>query len=151
MFCDLQKHDFALSLAGDIVFLTSDGVFDNFSPFILKTARPLLPRTPPPGADYEFQQSSGQVATSGSNTVLPSMDPQQCHAKQMELMTLAVRGASGNDDSAEPSSSSATRSSLGPVSARELSERLLHCVEKVGVCVNTTLKHSSSISFISGD
>jgi hypothetical protein len=102
---------------GDVVFLTSDGVADNFDPFLLKLARQAcgaggsylpptfvppsthlvptlyppsthLPPTSPPGADV--WTGGGLDGEGGGGGQPPVMSAEEAHARQLEMLADAV-------------------------------------------------------------
>mmetsp|Transcript_26069 Transcript_26069/g.56921 ORF Transcript_26069/g.56921 Transcript_26069/m.56921 type:complete len:415 (+) Transcript_26069:212-1456(+) len=92
---------------GDIVFLTSDGVADNFDPILLKMARQAA--------------SSGEPhADADDPHALPVMDPGQAHVRQMEMMGAAVQAHEAR-----------CKLEGGALSARSLVQGLLEHVHKV--------------------
>lgn len=70
--------------AGDIVFLTSDGIADNFDPFILKLARPSFVGM------YETADGAEAEDEDSLDAHLPALTPHQSHEMQQELMSQAV-------------------------------------------------------------
>lgn len=74
---------------GDLVFLTSDGVADNFDPFLLKLARQAVER--PLWVSDDVDSEVGSPDLDGSRDKLPMLNARQCHEKKMELLTMAVQ------------------------------------------------------------
>ena len=68
----------------DIVFLTSDGIADNFDPFILKLARQSFVGL------YETADGAEAEEEESLDSHLPVLDPHQSHTLQLELMSQAV-------------------------------------------------------------
>lgn len=136
---------------GDLVFLASDGISDNFCPLVLKTATQAIPRF----SEEEFPSEAtvgggggggGPTSSSSTNAAdgvgsMPTMDAFQSHAAQMVNMSLAVNmmaaaaeaAASSHPSSSptSPSSSSGAVSSLPMLTARSLVHGLLDWVMKV--------------------
>ncbi|KAG1677721.1 hypothetical protein FOA52_001033 [Chlamydomonas sp. UWO 241] len=67
---------------GDVVFLTSDGVADNFDPFLLKMARQAC------GADV---WTGGGLDGGEGEGPPPIMSAEEAHARQLEMLSGAVR------------------------------------------------------------
>jgi hypothetical protein len=70
-------------VAGDIVFLTSDGVADNFDPFILKTAAQ--------ACNASQWMSMEESAEDNTTQLLPVIDATESQAQQMQNMTRKVQ------------------------------------------------------------
>ncbi|GAX72710.1 hypothetical protein CEUSTIGMA_g166.t1 [Chlamydomonas eustigma] len=107
---------------GDVVFLTSDGVIDNFNPFVLKTARQLYPRV-----SCDVQSEASNVTSTADDLIdgyLPALGPHECHNLQMDLLTLTAVEALSK-------LSAPTASSSQSFSAHDLVEGLLTHVMKV--------------------
>lgn len=94
---------------GDFIFLTSDGVADNFDPVIRKMAR-------------------HQVLESAEND-LPALSPAECQAKAMDLLREVVADA---DSRCSSTAASPTCGGQRPgLTARALAEQLLQHVYEV--------------------
>lgn len=79
---ELQNLTCSLTFAnpGDIVFLTTDGISDNFDPVVTKVALPCRP------SDTDLSSMS----TSPDHTIKPEMDPRERHHYSMKEMERIV-------------------------------------------------------------
>jgi hypothetical protein len=83
---DLSNLNCSLTLLneGDVVFLVSDGVADNFDPFILKLGKQACESS-------QWYEEPADEEGRVSSSALPVLDSAQSHAQQMSLLTEAVR------------------------------------------------------------
>lgn len=109
---------------GDIVFLTSDGISDNFDPVVGKFAEPLLPNkaqplnavTPMPShsgqsrlAPKRQNKSSGSIITKGRESV--DSNPKPCKSKP-------PLGGAQQQPTKRPSSAATSTERTGPIYTR---------------------------------